>query len=123
MPLAIDAAVPKISSLLAMRSSFYSSVTRWTRPALSRSRLCNGCGVAPAGSLIAGTSTRLPFGHALSRMQQRDTYTRSKHFDFALGPAFDRARDHAVAFDQEHRRDARDSVGVAGWEVCIFTIQ
>src|ERR1035437_10745212 len=67
---------------------------------------------APHGSLIPRPSTGLPFGHIVAPPDRLDARQAGERFDFPLAPAFDYARDAAVALDQKH-------AGHAGNPECI----
>src|SRR5689334_11620326 len=95
MPLAIEAAVPKMFLLLAIPSDF---ILTWT----------------PAGSLVERASTGFPLGHIVLAADGPDAGFRAQPLDLFTVPAFGDARDRTVAFDQEESRDAGDAIGVAG---------
>ena len=103
IPLAMEAAVPRMSNVLAMQLFHFT--------------------VAPHGSLISRPSTSLPFGHAVGGPQRIDPGARSQPRDILLAPTFHYTGDDAIAIHQKQCRHMRDAVGITGREAALFGIE
>src|SRR5271157_217310 len=68
---------------------------------------------APHGSLVPRVSAGLPFGHVVALPERLDACQAAEPFDFPLIPAFDYARNGAVAGDQKRGGHARNAECVA----------
>src|SRR5690349_17000376 len=70
--------------------------------------------VAPDRSLIPGASTGLHFRHALARLEGIHAKFLAERFEVFPMEAHERPGNGSVPLHQEHRRDMRQAVGVAG---------
>src|SRR5207248_3063606 len=74
---------------------------------------------APAGSLVSGASTGLPFGHAIAGAEDGGSVFFTEPLDVTAAPAFSDTHDGGVRLHQEHRGDARNPECVAGPEFVL----
>src|SRR5436853_6678519 len=104
IPLASEAAVPRISrTMLAM--------------------VCFHFSVGPAGSLVARVSAGLPFRNVFARMEGVDARLGAERKNLTAAPALHRLSDRAVRLHQIHRRHARNPVIVAYRKAALLRIQ
>src|SRR5215472_913391 len=104
MPLAIEAAVPRMSILLPIRSG----------PILTLTRFPPGTSLltVPTGNLVARASTWLLFGNMVARSEDADAGLTAQPVDVLLDPALGDERNRARRIDQEEGGDGTDTVVV-----------
>src|SRR5271157_2778114 len=77
----------------------------------------------PAGQLIARPSAGFPFRNVVALTENVRAGPGPEPFHLPLAPAFDHARNGAIALHQEQRRHARNSEGVARGKAFVFVVQ